>query len=245
MRRAANSPYRVIITSLTQSVNIVGPLRQPPDKQHILDSQAAIARGARRPPSRSEFVSLSGISEHQVSQFFPTWSAALRAAELRPYTLNLRLEDRELLEDWGHADRRNRKIPARRAYHHLGKFDHRTFERRFGPWSKLPEVFRNFTRGKPEWADVLALLPAPLSRPSPKRVPNPPPNSIPSRALNKDRAPNRQPPSSQSAQQTSLPAVGRPAKLWPAHGLPWPPPRACQRTRRRASLRHARQRTAR
>jgi hypothetical protein len=154
-----------------------GPLRQPPDKQHILDSLAAIARGADRPPSRSEFLSLSGISEHSVLQFFPSWNAALRAAGLPPYTLNLRLEDRELLEDWGCAVRRKHKIPTRRVYRHLGKFDTRTFERRFGPWSQLPEVFRNFAQSKPEWADVLALLPTPAPKPSPKRVPNPPPNS--------------------------------------------------------------------
>jgi hypothetical protein len=186
-------------------------LRQPPDKQFILDSLAAIARGADRPPSRSEFLSLSGISEHSVSQFFPSWNAALRAAGLQPNTLNLRLQDRELLEDWGYAVRRNHKIPARRVYRHLGKFDNRTFERRFGPWSQLPEVFRNFAQSKPEWADVLALLPAPAPKPSPKHVPNPPPNSVPSPASqsavaqallpvrlspsNRNSPPNRQSPS--------------------------------------------------
>jgi len=144
-------------------------VRQPPDEQLILDSIAAIARGAGRPPSRAEFLSLAGISEHSVLQFFPSWSAALRAAGLQPYTLNLRLEDRELLEDWGDAVRRNHKIPTRRAYRDLGKFDNRTFERRFGPWSQLPEVFRNFAQSKPEWADVLALLPAPS--PSLPRLP--------------------------------------------------------------------------
>ncbi len=157
-------------------------MREPPDKQFILDSLAAIARGADRPPSRSEFLSLSGISEHSVLQFFPSWSAALRAAGLQPYTLNLRLQDCELLEDWGHAVRRNHKFPTRRVYRHLGKFDHRTFERRFGPWSQLPGVFRNFARSKPEWADVLALLPAPAPEPSPKHALNPPPNSVPSPA---------------------------------------------------------------
>jgi hypothetical protein len=166
-------------------------LRQPPDKQFILDSLAAIARGAGRPPSRSEFASLSGISEHSVLQFFPSWSAALRAAGLQPYTLNLRLQDRELLEDWGNAVRRNHKIPARRVYRHLGKFDNRTFERRFGPWSQLPEVFRNFARGKPEWADVLALLPAPAPKPSPNSVPSPASHS----ASDKNSAPNRPSPS--------------------------------------------------
>jgi hypothetical protein len=173
-----NPAYRVIITDVKLSVNIAGPLRHPPDRQFILGSLAAIGRGAGRPPSRSEFLSLSGISEHHVAQFFPTWNDAVRAAGLYPYTLNVRLQDCELLEDWGCAVRRNGKIPARRAYRHLGKFDHRTFERRFGPWSKLPEVFSNFARGKPEWADVLALLPAPAPKPSSKRVPNPAPDSL-------------------------------------------------------------------
>jgi HNH endonuclease len=168
-------------------------LRPPLDKQLILDSLAAIARGAGRTPSRSEFVSLSGISEHQVAQFFPTWNDAVRAAGLRPNTLNVRLQDRELLEDWAFAVRRKRKIPARRAYRHLGQYDPRTFERRFGPWSKLPEVFRNFAQDKPEWADVVALLPVPLPRgtkgaPAPKPVRNP--------AQNEVRAPNGEPPSS-------------------------------------------------
>ncbi|HEY6945060.1 MAG TPA: hypothetical protein VI431_07955, partial [Candidatus Acidoferrum sp.] len=149
---------------MPSSVNIEGPLRPPLDKQLILDSLVAIAKGAGRTPSRSEFVFLAGISEHQVSLFFPTWNDAVRAAGLRPNTLNVRLEDRELLEDWALAVRKKGKIPARRAYWHLGQYDHRTFERRFGPWSKLPEVFRNFAQGKPEWDDVVALLPAPAPK---------------------------------------------------------------------------------
>jgi HNH endonuclease len=182
-------------------------LRQPPDKQLILDSLAAIARGADRPPSRSEFLSLSGISEHSVLQFFPSWSAALRAAGLQPYTLNLRLEDRELLEDWGYAVRRNHKIPTRRVYRHLGKFDHRTFERRFGPWSQLPEVFRNFAQSKPEWADVLALLPAPAPKPSHSGtgIPACAPFAI------QQKLP--------SAQQSSLPALGPPTNPPPNSGV--------------------------
>ena len=176
-------------------------MRQQPDKQLILDSIAAIARGAGRPPSRSEFVSLAKISEHAVSQFFPNWNAALRAAGLPPYTLNLPLDDRELLEDWGCAVRRNRAIPARRTYRHLGKFDHRTFERRFGRWSQLPEVFRNFAQDKPEWADVLALLPAPAVAQAllPALSPEGPVRSSPS---NKNPAPNQK-----------LPSTAPPAKV--------------------------------
>jgi hypothetical protein len=133
-------------------------------KQHILDSIRAIARGLGRAPSRSEFVSLAGITDYHVLQCFPSWNDAVRAAGLDPYTLNVRLEDSALLEDWGEIVRRHRAILPRRAYRREGKYDPRTMERRFGPWSSLPDVFRNFAQSKQEWADVVALLPAPLPK---------------------------------------------------------------------------------
>jgi len=76
--------------------------------------------------------------------------------------MNVRLEDSELLKDWGEIVRANRAIPARRAYRRVGKYDPRTLERRFGPWSSLPEVFLNFSKDNSEWADVVALLPVPV-----------------------------------------------------------------------------------
>jgi len=159
------SPH-VILPSIPSSVNIEGPLKPPPDKQLILDSIIAIARESGRAPSRSKFLSRSGFSEHYVLQFFPTWNDAVRAAGLFPHTMNRRLEDRELFEDWAFVVRTKGKIPSRRVYPHFGQYDPSTFQR-FGPWSKLPEAFRNFAQGKPEWADVVALLPAPASKPAP------------------------------------------------------------------------------
>ncbi len=132
------------------------------DNQHILDSIRAIARGLGRAPTRSEFVSLAGISEYSVSQCFPSWNDAVRSAGLHANTMNVRLEDSELLRDWGETVRKNRAIPARRAYRRVGKYDPRTLERRFGPWSSLSEIFLNFAKDNPEWADVVALLPVPV-----------------------------------------------------------------------------------
>jgi hypothetical protein len=129
-------------------------------KQHILESIRAIARGLGRAPSQSEFVGLAQISEYAVSQCFPSWNDAIRSVGLRPNTLNVRLEDSELLKDWGEIVRANRAVPPRRAYRRVGKYDPRTLERRFGPWSSLPHVFLNFAKDNPEWADVAALLPA-------------------------------------------------------------------------------------
>jgi hypothetical protein len=131
------------------------------DRQHILDSIRAIARGLGRAPTRSEFVSLVGISEYSISQCFPSWNDAVRSAGLHANTLNVRLEDSELLKDWGETVRANRALPAKRAYRRLGKYDPRSLERRFGPWSSLPEVFLNFAKDHPEWTDVVALLPVP------------------------------------------------------------------------------------
>jgi Homing endonuclease associated repeat len=115
-------------------------LRPRADKQVILDSLAAIARGAGRPPSSSEFVSLSGISEDQVLQLFRTWNDALRAAGLPPYTLNLRVDDPELLEDWGHVHKK-REVPARRTYYHLGQFDQRTLNAASARRRNFPRSF--------------------------------------------------------------------------------------------------------
>ncbi len=124
-------------------------------KQHISDSIRAIARGLGRAPTRSEFVSLAGISEYFVTQSFPSWNDAVRSAGLHANTLNVRLEDSELLKDWGETVRTNRAIPARRGYRRAGKYDPRTLERRFGPWSSLPDVFLSFAKDNPEWADVV------------------------------------------------------------------------------------------
>jgi len=130
-------------------------------KQHISDSIRAIARGLGRAPTRSEFVGLAEISEYSVSQCFSSWNDAVRSAGLHANTMNVSLEDSELLKDWGETVRTNRAIPARRAYRRAGKYDPRTLERRFGPWSSLPDVFLNFAKDNPEWADVVALLPIP------------------------------------------------------------------------------------
>src|SRR5713101_4400347 len=134
------------------------------DKQHILDSIRAIARGLGRAPTRSEFVALAKISEYSVSQCFPSWNDAVRSAGLYPNTMNLRLEDSELLKDWGETVRANRAIPARRAYRRVGEYDPRTLERRFGPSSSLPDVLLNFAKAHPHGAHLVPLLPVPLSQ---------------------------------------------------------------------------------
>ena len=131
------------------------------DKKHIIDAIASLARKLGRAPSRSEFIARSGISMHFVLRRFRGWNDAVRAAGLQPNTQNVRLKDCALLEDWGKQVRKNRGLHPRYAQLRQGKYDPSTIERRFGRWSKIPEAFRKFAKGKREWADVLALLPPP------------------------------------------------------------------------------------
>ena len=139
------------------------------NKKQILNSIATIAKRLGRAPSRAEFIAHSGISLYFVLHSFPRWNDAIRAAGLRPYSLNAKVDDRSLLEDWGKVVRRNRAILRyrgrlpRHVYRRQGKFSPHTLALRFGGWSCVPRAFRNFARGKRQWADVLAVLPTPVA----------------------------------------------------------------------------------
>ena len=135
-----------------------------PCKRQILNSIAAVARKLGRAPSRAEFNASSGISAYFVLHYFRTWSEAVRAAGLRPYTRNAKIESRALLEDWGKAVRKNQAMLPRHIHLRLGNYNPCTLAKRFGGWSAVPEAFRTFAKGKREWADVMALLPPRAAR---------------------------------------------------------------------------------
>lgn len=130
-----------------------------PDQTVILDAIRESAKTLGRAPSRREFLRSSGMTEYQVLRHFPSWREALRAAGLDSEPTNLPLEPSVLLEDWGELVRRGRQIPTRNQYRRDGSYSPGVFERKFGPWSGIPAKFREFAASRPEWADVVALLP--------------------------------------------------------------------------------------
>ena len=131
------------------------------NQQQIVKSIAAMAKRLGRAPSLLEFVTGACIPKNSVFRLFPRWNDAVRAAGLQPYRLYLRPEDHELLTDWGETVRKLGAVPSRRAYDLNGKHYPITLEKRFGGWPALPQAFRDFAKGKREWADVLALVPDP------------------------------------------------------------------------------------
>ena len=129
------------------------------EKSDILDAIRAAAQELGEPLPRNKFLSHSGMTEYRVLKHFPSWSAALKAAGLQINKTNVRLDDAELLWDWGEMVRANREIPTRNQYRREGNFGVTSFAKHFGPWSVIPEHFRRFATGKPEWTDVIDLLP--------------------------------------------------------------------------------------
>lgn len=134
-----------------------------PDRTDVLDAIRAAADALGEPLSRSKFLAHSGMTEYQVLTHFPSWRTALKAAGIQSDDTNIRLDDEQLLHDWAELVRKNREIPTMVQYRREGNFGPNTFFKHFGSWSTIPEHFRKFAIGKPEWADVLALLPAPPS----------------------------------------------------------------------------------
>jgi hypothetical protein len=149
------------------------------EKQHILNSIAALAKRLGHSPSLVEFVAHTGTCKHSVFRLFPKWNEAVRAAGLEPRRLYVRPRDEELLEDWGEAVRRKEGLPTRSAYRIEGRYYARTLEKRFGGWTSLPDAFRKFAKGKPQWADVLALLPTSLPKKERRRLERGASTSIP------------------------------------------------------------------
>ncbi len=128
-------------------------------KDEILNAIRNTASKLGKRPSRSAFVGYTGISEYQVLKHFPSWNCAIEAAGLEPDTTNVQINDDKLIEDWGRLVRQLRQIPTRTQYRHHGTYSAGSFEHHFGPWSRLPDKFREFAADKPEWNDVLPLLP--------------------------------------------------------------------------------------
>jgi hypothetical protein len=135
-----------------------------PEREEVVAAIRRCAEEVGGTPSRAEFKRRTGISEYHVLQHFEGWNDAVRAAGLDPDTSNVKLSDDDLLEDWGQAVRDLRAVPTRHQYRRKGEYSPGVFEKHFGPWSTVPDSFRRFAETRPEWGDVLALLPVEVTR---------------------------------------------------------------------------------
>jgi hypothetical protein len=131
------------------------------EKEALLNAirRAAEANSGTR-LTRENFLKTSGLKLAALLRHFPRWSVALAAAGINVHPYNQRIPPDDLLGDWGQLTRLMGRIPTRNEYKLEGSYSPGVFERNFGPWSRIPEAFRTFALSKPEWSDVVALLPA-------------------------------------------------------------------------------------
>lgn len=124
-----------------------------------MEAIRALGAKLKRTPSRREFLAEWGGNQRQLSNAFDTWNEAVAAAGFAPNVANLGHEPEALLADWGRVVRELRRIPTAVQFRRVGQFSQSGLEKRFGSWTAVPDAFRAFAGGKPEWDDVLALLP--------------------------------------------------------------------------------------
>jgi hypothetical protein len=79
------------------------------------------------------------------------------------------VETEELLAEWGQMARKLGRAPRYREHLRLGRYHADTLVKRLLRWDQVLDPFRNFAKGKPEWVDVLALLPPAGVRQPPSR----------------------------------------------------------------------------
>ncbi len=132
-------------------------------KEQILTTIQAIAKDLGRAPTSLELRRLGGIHPVVVKYRFGKYNSAVRAAGLEPKPTGTgqRLNNDELLKDWGKAVRRLQGAPTQREYEGAGQYSARCLIERFQRWSLVPAAFVQATRrgeAPGQWDDVLEIL---------------------------------------------------------------------------------------
>jgi hypothetical protein len=134
----------------------------PPDREQVI---AAIKKAAEDSGNRyltiKEFEQISGMEIRYVQKYFGNWRDACQELGLVYSPPNLALDPNELLADWGTITREHGKAPSKTYYKFHGNFSIDALRTNFGPWYYMPDAFRRFAQDKPQWEDVVALLPPP------------------------------------------------------------------------------------
>jgi len=131
-----------------------------PTKEKVLDAiRKAASKTVNKRLTRQAFIAESGMKVADIFRHFPKWSDALAAAGLAIEPYNRKIDPKELLKDWGELVRKHGRMPTRNIYKLQGKYSPGVFAANWGPWSEIPSRFREFARNRPEWSDVVAILP--------------------------------------------------------------------------------------
>ncbi len=135
----------------------------------LAEIRAAEAAGGGQRLTLRSFLAQSNVTELELRKVFPKWRSAMRAAGCRLPGPTCVVETGELLADWGETARKLGRVPKYREHMQGGRYHADTLARRLLGWNKVPARFRQFAEGKPEWNDVLTMLPPAGFQRSPSR----------------------------------------------------------------------------
>jgi hypothetical protein len=135
-------------------------------KADILNKYHELKEQLGHKPSRDEFVKLSGFNEYALQKVFGSnyYSKLMKEGGDEPNVFfRPARSTEEFLIGWGNIVRQLGKIPTVADWvQHNFKPAACSYQRKFGPLSKMPGKFTEFAKGKKEWDDVLELLPKPI-----------------------------------------------------------------------------------
>jgi hypothetical protein len=132
------------------------------ERQALLDAiHAAVGANGGTRLTRQQFTKSSQFKVGDIFRHFPSWSAALDAAGFKFDPYHQKIPPQDLFVDWAQITRAKGRIPTRNEYKLEGSYSATVYERNLGPWSSLPQVFRQFAADNAQWADLLALIPEP------------------------------------------------------------------------------------
>ncbi len=151
--------------------------RNAHSRDEVLDSIRTLAKDLGRTPTVEDFRERSDVTTRSLYLHFPRWRDALSAAGIDLPARFQSFTKPDLLREWGTVARRHSLLPTRLVYAREGRLPISAFDRLLGRWSGVPAKFRDFAAGNPDWAEVLALIPAnkPVRRKSSTRNKSCPP----------------------------------------------------------------------
>lgn len=133
--------------------------KKSPMDSDVLSAIRRISNDLGHPPSQSEFLEYTEITEEQILEHFADWDEASRLAGLKPHPETLPPTPEKLLADWAKVVRKLGHIPTPNMYQREGSYKLRTIKKEVGTWPTIIERFREFAQDTNDWSDVLSILP--------------------------------------------------------------------------------------
>jgi hypothetical protein len=137
------------------------PLRKSLTKEGIITTIIDCTTRAGHVPGLAELQQRTGLARQDMTRFFGSYTAALKACGLTKTGSGMRAQTKDLLLDWAKVARALKKIPTVYEYERDGLYSEVPFRGRFGMFSKVPKAMKLYVKENElegEWQDVLQLI---------------------------------------------------------------------------------------